>query len=248
MLSLIVKNMGDFSQSFVTNCKADMALGYQIANSFLLFIASSSFVIHQAEASGGLAASQKILPSIKISKPVSTSGKFNWSDLPNWKGLPKDHFATQGDSILSNETENSAARALYDVAYTKLLVGDLDEAETGFLRILQHYPSSDVASKAEKALGEVAALRVKENGDADLGRHKSSIEQLLIISGTGGFKSGKKETASEKKIKSAKLKREFSIMSDGVLKGSYEDFIVNVGDRVFLKIVVQHLQRLQKSF
>ena len=164
--------------------------------------------------------------------------RFDWSTLPSWKGLPADHFSGETIKSFDDEAANLAARSLFDKAYTKLLVGDLDEAETGFRRILQHYPKSQVAYKAENALVEVST-RKRLNRNSNLAQKDdklyeefgSSIEQLSIISSEADFSLEHEKGASDQTPDT----KDNSVVFDGVLKGSKEDFIINVGDRIFFE-------------
>lgn len=178
---------------------------------------------------------KKQIAALQLAQAAQTGQvSSDWEDLPGWSGIPqKEHEkldATHFDNV-SKSLPEDPAQDLYDSAYRELLVGDLETAETQFKRLVMHYNSSPVAAKAEKQLARInlekkSALEEPElkNGHSNVQLPTSTIKQFSIISRSHPFRANNPET-SEKKVE---------IPLDNTTKiGTIEDFVMNIGDRIF---------------
>ncbi|MGH1350265.1 MAG: OmpA family protein [Methyloligellaceae bacterium] len=167
-----------------------------------------------------------------VQNAKSSKERDDWTSWPQWEGLPSDGFADHKPGAVTDETIDQVAQEIYDRAYTQFLVGDLRAAEQGFVRVINHYSQSSVAYKARLALAKVYSRKNIKNGlDKNLAGNTSfnilgsSIQQLSIISLSEDFESKAEIKPTEKTVSSLAINTSSN--------GSKDDFLLNVGDRVF---------------
>ncbi|MEM7620584.1 MAG: OmpA family protein [Pseudomonadota bacterium] len=167
------------------------------------------------------------LPKSSKAPSKTTKTSQNWADLPGWQGLPREDL----ENFKNENKINDAAAELYNRAYRQMLVGDLETAEIQFKRLMLHYQSSPIAAKAKQQLSRIyseksLAKTSEKDGKAPLQGESpnSTIQQFSIISRSHPFQ----PDATKNKQNTNK-----DLQKNGISNGTIDDFIMNVGDRIF---------------
>lgn len=175
----------------------------------------------------------KISSHTKVAQSIPSQPTSDWSELPGWQGLSSDDYDTFSSDTFDSrglDTSSDAAKELYDRAYRQMLVGDLDTAEVQFKRLMLHYQSSPIAKKAEQQLSRIHNEKAQEGTKASPQKQATAnitnapIHQFSIVSRAHPFQPDLKDNPADKLDNPAKT---------GVATGTIDDFIMNIGDRIF---------------
>ncbi len=216
-------------------CVLFAILGMQTANAGYSFSGSQHKKTPHKSSFFGNKSQRAEEKEIILVQNIGSSGNqddSSWTSWPQWQGLPNDHFIDGRAGAVTDETIDQVAQQLYDRAYTQFLVGDLRSASQGFTRVINHYSQSSVAHKARMALAKVYSrkniknnLENKATSNTGFNILGSSIQQLSIISLSGDF------TAAEENIPAGRSITDLAMNTSS--NGTKDDFLLNVGDRVF---------------
>lgn len=227
----ILKTRSRFSVSLTLGILCSVFTGKASADGVLIYLGNDSSLTSPVtvEVRTQSMTSDARFITVENKSDGKSRDSFGWSlDLPEWQGLPDTDMLDKGKNALEGKANKDSAEGLYDRYYTQFLVGDLDAAEEGFLRITRVYPQTAVAYRAQMVIKKIAerrTIRLSSEKQPGIRMPSPSVEQLFSISQYNN-QFGDVDTMPEPKETG-------SMAATTSSKGTRDDFINNIGDRIF---------------
>ncbi len=227
-----IKPRNRFSVPMALGILCSVYAGNAAADGVLIYLGGDGDISGSltVEVRSGNAASDAHFITVENKTEQKSRESFGWSlDLPEWQGLPDTDILDKGKNALDGKANKDSAEGLYDRYYTQFLVGDLDAAEEGFLRITRLFPQTAVAYRAQMAIKKIAERRTirlsSERQNHNIKMPSPSVQQLFSISQYNN-QFGDIDGAAQPRQTGSMVAR-----TSG--HGTREDFINNIGDRIF---------------